>query len=334
VTKSRLADFERIVFADFEFIARPGEHPDIVCLVWHELPSGRTHVLWIDRLGAEPPYPTNDKTLFVCFVANAELGCHLKLGWPLPANVLDLSAEFRRIVNGRATPAGKGLLGLLAWYGLDSIGAKQKDALRARILAGFPFPADEQDEILRYAASDVDSLVRVLPLMQADIDLARARHRGQFVAASALMEFRGVPIDMEIFHSLADRRTWSGVRDAMVPTIDAAYGVYVKGKDGDWHFNLERFAAYLQREGIAWPTTETGQLSIRGKVFEDMTKGHPQLRDLRELRHSQDKMRSLKLAVGADGRNRGCCGHSSQRARAPSRRRRNGSSHRRCGCAH
>jgi DNA polymerase I len=304
VTKSQLADFERIVFADFEFIARPGEHPDIVCLAWHELPSRQAHILWVDRLGPKPPYPTDDQTLFVCFVANAELGCHLKRGWPLPANVLDLNPEFRRLVNGRKVPAGKGLLGALAYYGLDSIGAKQKDATRSRIIAGFPFTPDEQDEILKYGASDVDALVRLLPKMLPDIDLERALHRGAFVAASALMEHRGVPIDMEIFRLLADRRMWAAVRDAMVPAIDEAYGVYVRDKAGDWHFNLEKFASYLQREGIAWPVTETGKLSVRGKVFEDMTKGHPQLRDLRELRHSQDKMRSLKLAVGPDGRNR------------------------------
>ena len=235
---------------------------------------------------------------------NAEGGCHLKRGWPLPANVLDLSVEFRRITNGRAVPAGKGLLGALAYYGLASIGAKQKDAMRSRILAGFPFTADEQDEIQKYGTNDVDGLVSLLPKMLPDIDLPRALHRGAFVAASALMEQRGVPIDTQIFRSLANRRTWSAVREAMVPAIDAAYGVYVRDKAGDWHFNLEKFAAYLRREGIAWPVTETGKLSIRGKVFEDMTKGHPQLRDLRELRHSQDKMRSLQLAVGLDSRNR------------------------------
>src|SRR5262249_61268965 len=36
----------------------------------------------------------------------------------------------------------------------------------------------------------------------------------------------------------------------------------------------------------------------------DMAKGHPQLEGLRQLRHARDKMRKIKLAVGADGRNR------------------------------
>jgi hypothetical protein len=103
-----LDDFEEVVLADFEFVPKPGECPDVVCLGARELRSGRTFRLWRDQLGSTPPYRTDARALFVCFVANAELGCHLALGWPLPANVLDLSPEFRCITNGREVPNGKG----------------------------------------------------------------------------------------------------------------------------------------------------------------------------------------------------------------------------------
>ena len=300
-----LHDFKHVVFADFEFVAKPGERPDVVCLAWHEAPAGQTHCLWRDQLGGAPPYPIDEATLFVCFVANAELGSHLALDWPLPRHVLDLNPEFRRLTNGRLTPAGKGLLGVLAYFHLDSITSKQKDAMRDRIRQGWPFTVEEREEILHYGASDVDALVRLLPLLLPSVgDLEHALFRGQFVAASALMEHRGVPIDVAIFRQLADKRTWSRICDAMVPTIDAEYGVFNKGKDGDWHFSLELFAAYLRRQQISWPLTETGKLSIRSKTFEDMSKGNPQLENLRQLRHTRDKLRSIKLAVGADGRNR------------------------------
>ena len=52
--------------------------------------------------------------LHVYFVANAECACHLSLGMPLPARVLDLSPAFRNLMNGRPTPHGKGLIGALA----------------------------------------------------------------------------------------------------------------------------------------------------------------------------------------------------------------------------
>jgi hypothetical protein len=94
-----LRDFEQIIYADFEFVSRHGEHPDAVCLAWREEPGGQTRCLWRDQLDDVPPYRTDDRVLFVCFVANAELCCHLALNWPLPANVIDLSAEFRLFVN-------------------------------------------------------------------------------------------------------------------------------------------------------------------------------------------------------------------------------------------
>ena len=42
-----LSEFEQVIYADFEFVAKPGEPPDVVCLAWREEPSGQTY-----RLGA------------------------------------------------------------------------------------------------------------------------------------------------------------------------------------------------------------------------------------------------------------------------------------------
>jgi DNA polymerase I len=135
--------------------------------------------------------------------------------------------------------------------------------------------------------------------------LGIALYHGEFAAVSALMEHRGVPLDMEVFPQLADKATWNAVRDAMVPAIDAKYGVYVRGGGDDWSFSMERFIAYLAREGITgWPLLESGKLNMRRKTFEEMSKGWPQLEGLRQLRYARDKMRKVKLAVGADSRNR------------------------------
>jgi DNA polymerase-1 len=304
VTPSELP-FEEIWLLDFEFVSQPGEHPDVVCLVAYELRSGQMIRLWRDELGKDPPYRTDYGVLFVSFVANAECACHLALGWPLPARLLDLSPAFRNLTNGRSTPEGKGLIGALRYYGLDAIGTKQKDAMQKRVMQGWPFSPEERRQILVYCESDVDALRRLLTCMLPEIDLGVALYHGEFAAASALMEHRGVPIDMEVFPQLADKTTWSAVRDALVPAIDAQYGVYVRDASGEWSFNLKLFTAYLEREGITgWPLLESGKLNLRRKTFEDMSKGWAQLEELRQLRHARDKMRKVKLAVGADGRNR------------------------------
>jgi hypothetical protein len=296
--------FEEVWLVDFEFISKPGAHPDVVCLAARELRSGRTFSLWRDQLGLAAPYRTDAKVLFVCFVANAELACHLALGWPLPVRVLDLSPEFRCLVNGTKPPNGKGLLGALAYFGIDSISTVYKDTMRARILKGWPYSTEEIKQILAYCISDIVALEHLLMKMLPNIDLGIALYRGESVAVAAVMEHRGVPFDMVIFPQLWDKHAWSFVRDAMVPAIDAQYSVYVKGKDDGWSFSTELFKGYLARNGIDWPLLDTGKLNLQRKTFESMCKAWPALEDLRQLRYARDKMRRIKLAVGADGRNR------------------------------
>ena len=59
----------------------------------------------------------------------------------------------------------------------------------------------------------------------------------------------GVPIDMEIFPDLADKKTWREMRDSMVPLVDV-HGVYVRDKFGEWHVNIARFEEWTASEGI------------------------------------------------------------------------------------
>ena len=299
--------FREIWLHDFEFIPQPGEHHDVVCLAAHELRSGQTLRLWKDQLGASPPYRTDGDVLFVNFAATAECTCHLALGWPLPAKVLDLSPVFRNLTNGRSTPDGKGLLGASRYYGLDAIATKQKDAMRDRILQGWPFTPAEQERILDYCYSDIEALRRLLLriLAEPEFNLGVALYHGEFAAVSAVMEHNGIPVDKDVTPQLLAGDTWRAIRDAMVPIIDAKYGVYVHGAAGDWTFSHERFAALLKREGIGgWPLLESGKLNMRRKVFEEISKAYPQLEDLRQLRHARDKMRKIKLAIGPSARNR------------------------------
>ena len=159
--------YREVWTADFEFAVHPGELPVPVCLVAHELRSGERVRLWHDQLllAAAPPYATGEQALFIAFYASAEVGCHLALGWPPPANVLDLYVEFRNQSNGLITPCGAGLLGALAWYGLDAIDAAEKEAMRELALRGAPWTDAEKRELLDYCESDVIALDRLLDAM-------------------------------------------------------------------------------------------------------------------------------------------------------------------------
>ena len=96
-----LSGFTAIVAADFEFEfgGRDGNLPRPVCMVAKELRSGKIWRLWRDELGPKPPFPIGANALFVSFTNSAELGCFKVLGWPMPAQILDLSAEYRNFRN-------------------------------------------------------------------------------------------------------------------------------------------------------------------------------------------------------------------------------------------
>jgi hypothetical protein len=98
--------FDEVWAYDFEFIATPGNRPEPVCLVAHELKSGRELRLWQDQFGPWPPFDVGPKSLVVAFYASAEVGCHPVLGWRPPTCILDLFTEFRNSLNGLRLPEG------------------------------------------------------------------------------------------------------------------------------------------------------------------------------------------------------------------------------------
>src|SRR3712207_4684632 len=123
--RAGLETFREVWLVDCVSSAPPGERASPVCLVAREFRTGRTLRFGHEDLRGrrEPPYSIGPGALFVAYGAEVELGCHLALGWPLPARVLDLHAEFRCRTAGLAPPHGAELLGALSWYGLDPLGA-------------------------------------------------------------------------------------------------------------------------------------------------------------------------------------------------------------------
>jgi hypothetical protein len=292
-------DFREVWAVDFEFGAAPGEPPAPRCMVARELGSGRTLRLWEDDLRAlrRAPFATDKDALFVAYYASAELGCFLVLGWPFPANVLDLFTEFRNATNGSPTPCGSGLLGALAYYGLDSIEAAEKDSMRELALRGGPYTDTERSELLEYCESDVRALGKLLAKMETGLDLPRALLRGRYMAAAARIENIGVPIDLQLLQHL--RVIWPRITRRLIERIDADYGVYQDGR-----FKSDRWAAWLEHNGIPWPRLASGKLALDDDTFREMARSYPQVAPIRELRVSLSQLRLENLAVGADGRNR------------------------------
>ena len=287
---------------DFEFIARDGEHPVPVCMVAHDIISGRWVRVWQGEF-SEPSFPLDDRTLLVAYSAAAEWSCFIALGWPMPARCIDLYAEFTRITNGAFD--GKmfpSLLAAAAHYGIDTMAADHKGAMRDLILAGGPWSKDQQCEILDYCAVDVRmtaDLFRAMSprLSNSSIALGGGLLRGRYTCAVARMEWSGIPLDVPALTRL--RNGWDDIKRDLIADIDQQYGVY----DGT-RFVAARFAAYVEAQGIPWPRLASGQLALDDDTFRERAKAYPAIAPLRELRHELGTMRLNSIAVGPDGRNR------------------------------
>jgi hypothetical protein len=254
-----LDTFREVVVVDTEFTAITGERPVPVCVVAHELRSGRRLRLFEGQFGPQPPYATGADTLFVAFYASAELGVYRVLGWQMPERILDPFIEFRNRTNGLPTPAGSGLLGALAYFGLDGMAAVEKREMQEAIGNGTWRGRYTPEEILDYCEGDVETLARLLLAMLPGIDLPRALLRGRYMAAAAAMEHNGVPIDVETLERL--RQGWTGIQDDLIHAIDV-HGIY----DGRT-FKSERWTKLIASLGIPWPTHESGQLDLSDDTF-------------------------------------------------------------------
>jgi hypothetical protein len=153
--------YREVWVVDFEFGGGGGNNPVPRCLVARELRSGRTIRIWEDELlrMRKPPYPTDQTSLFVAYYASAEIGCHLALGWPVPARLLDLFTEWRAATNGLDVRAlgrklGNSLLDVMAAFGLDTMGV-EKVEIRDLAIRGGPWAAGYPKALFDYCQNDV-----------------------------------------------------------------------------------------------------------------------------------------------------------------------------------
>jgi DNA polymerase-1 len=297
--------FTEVWCVDFEFIALPGRLPDPVCCIARELRSGRESRLWLGENPLASPPPIGPEAVLVAYYASAELGCYRALGWPLPAQVIDLFAEFRVMANGRDDALGirgSSLLSALAHFRLTHLDPEVKTGWRDRIIAGPPYSDEDREGILDYCRSDVVALEALLGPLVSRLQsrpnwLDHALLRGRYMAAVAHMEHTGTPVDTPTLALLSEH--WAEIKLALVADIGQDYPFFEGAT-----LKLAPFGKWLAEREIGWPRTETGRLSVSEDTFKTMSKAHPEIAPVHELREGLAKLRITELAVGDDGRNR------------------------------
>jgi DNA polymerase I len=299
----------RLVVIDFEFGMDSNVQPQPKCMVAYELDTDTYHKTWLANGPVACPIALANSTL-VAFAATAELHCIDILGWPRPAGVVDLHAEFRVLTNEMKRPLGHSdlppieiknasLLTAGKYFGLaHAMSALHKEDMRDLALRdGLDYTAAECQDLLEYCAADVELTTHLFHAMEPNIDWPRACLRGRYLSAMTQVEAAGIPLDLKLLQA------FRGHRDALlghlITAVDSQYGVF-RGR----RFSRTAFREYLERCGLDWPKLPSGELCLDEDTFKDMAATYPELKDLATLRKILAQLRQEKLTVGTDGRNR------------------------------
>ena len=317
-----LARFTSITIVNSEFASKPGELPNVRCLAWIDLRTGNKFVLWADELArlTAAPFPTGKSALVVSYYALAELSCFTALGWQLPDRMIDLYVEARIEANDSFTHKGKiplgkgqGLLDALHRHGLASLSKATKDWYRKLATAGGSagdassgpqaggYTADEKRDLGAYCLTDCTTgaqlLEALMPSMLEDPRGMRgALARGNYVLALGRMEARGVPVDLALYRRLVAAKP--KIKARVVAQYDTL-GFIDRGQ-----FKQARFKEYVTGLGAGWPLTDKGELSRTEDTFAKMVPLYPELAPTAELLKRLGWLSAIRIAVGADGRNR------------------------------
>jgi hypothetical protein len=314
---------------DFEY-CHPDGHPlpeHIRCMVARDLKSGREIRLWAGDLPADPPFDI-ERDLFVAFAADAEWSCFLRLGWPLPAHVIDLRFEYlalrNAVLRGREDRRAS-LQCALRHYGLPRIAAKPE--MRNLAMQDRPseaYSADERAALLDYCAEDVRALEQLLPLMLLGMRLDEAVWRGRFSCALAVIEANGISLDVELTTWISTNR--DRIRRRAIAELDH-WGFYRCQRSSleadrrergqlvkrphecdaacELTFATGAFVDWLEGLGIELERyRKTGNPILNKKTLEEYKDMYEEVAPVINLRNALSDLHTNKLVVGPDGRNR------------------------------
>jgi hypothetical protein len=294
-----LRRYRRVVFEDFEYAASSGDRPSPVCCTALDWRSGQLTRRWLWDEQAGPTFDLTAADLYVAYHAPAEVCCRLVLGWSLPANVLDLCVEYKRLMNGHGPGMGRGLVAALLSHGIDGADFVDKREMQMLAARGGPYTEGQRADLLAYNERDVRALEKLLPRMLPRIDLPRALLRGRYVVEVAKIEHHGIPVNEAELQTLADN--WDALKESLVNETNRDYGVW-QGQT----FKEARWEEYVTSRRWPWPRLKSGRLSLHRDTFRRMAERFPEVEPVRALRGLLSQLRHFELPVGTDGRTR--CG--------------------------
>jgi DNA polymerase-1 len=298
-----LDDFRELIFCDTEFYAPPGHRPLPICLVMYEYRAQRVTRYWLWERAA--PYPpavlSSPTTLFVAYLATAELSVFAALGWPFPRHVLDLYIEARNLTNGSREQTFIGLHEAAKLWHIPYIDKDHKDRMRQIAMGGGPAVAENKDALLRYCEDDTLVMVPLFHAMLPRLSFPHALIRGEYSRDTARIECHGLPINVEAYHHILTYR--EPLRKMVAEKINEELGPLFEGDS----LRQQQMSAFITALGAAhfWPRTPTGKFKTDlEETLKIMSRRYPQVERLRQAIKTLNDLKNVSFAIGSDNRNR------------------------------
>lgn len=185
---------------------------------------------------------------------------------------------------------------------------QHKNNMRDVILRG-GYSDDEKQSILAYAHSDTINLPNLFKVLQSEIrTLTRQTFdsyirdtlvRGEWSARLALMERRGMPLDLSRLQRIAKSREtildeWIGM------LVDKYFPFYERNNKGSWVFKDTRKQEFVVTQGFEheWKKSKkTGKYSFASEVLENYEDLLPEIKELTRIRSFESQTRSYSKAT-------------------------------------
>lgn len=314
-----------VIAIDFEYRSQNMQPPEVRCLCALSLKTGQRWEIWFDQSGEAYPFDENADIVFVCHFAEAELGCFLALGWPMPKYVLDSCVMVKQLralpvkkvrgIKKMPPPFNKGtsLLATLEACGISHGYEDTKGEMRDLALLdkrNHEYSPEERQALLAYCWADVVVYEKLLPALCAHFDdrkhniLNQLPYTGTLIAFAEMTQ-RGVPLDEEQWRRFCER--WPQVKDQFIYENDTLGLLSPSGE-----ISREALTNFLIEHDYTWPArpTSDGGLDISDKTLERASELIPELDPIRQVKKLVKALQSATtnpdkgLQVGDDFRTR------------------------------
>jgi DNA polymerase I len=270
--------------------------PVVLCLVG--LLSGRRLYFWGRDPGLRAFFREHADDLFVAHYAVAEMKYLLRLGVPLPKRWVDTFVAWRYLTN-KPGHLEAGLSVALCRLGLPHLAPVEKKELQFKILHlrfNPDNPADRQ-EIIDYCFGDCDGCASLYQHINSRISVPIMSHWVEFLKATARMELRGIPFDVEGYTRIQHMQPV--IKATLIGDVNRTWPVF----NGET-FKKDSFLCWCRRVGIEWPkkiSDRTGMpyFCFDKDVMKDMEGRHSFIAEVRQVLKTLKQSEGRSLTVDA-----------------------------------